>query len=65
MSHHEKLLGRAAYYLQSETDSKSDRQKTDMMELANFFMRMAHDVHALQTVGPPMSPASRAHDIRK
>jgi hypothetical protein len=48
MSHHEDLLGRAAYYLQKALDSKSIRQAADMLELAYFFKRMAYDVRALE-----------------
>jgi hypothetical protein len=64
MSHHEKLLGRAAYYRQKAIDSKSDRQATDMLELASLFMQMAYDVRALETARWPSSPASSPQPTR-
>jgi hypothetical protein len=54
-SHHEDLLGRAAYYLQKALDSKSTRQAADMLELAYFFKRMAYDVRALEKARWPLS----------
>jgi hypothetical protein len=53
MSHHENLLGRAAYYLQKAMDSEGIRQAADMLELANFFARMAYDVRALEMARRP------------
>ncbi len=65
MSHHEDLLGRAAYYLQKALDSKSIRQATDMLELAYFFKRMAYDVRALEMARWPSSPASSPQPMRR
>jgi hypothetical protein len=65
MSHHEDLLGRAAYYLQKALDSKSIRQAADMLELAYFFKRMAYDVRALEMARWPSSPASSPQPMRR
>jgi hypothetical protein len=65
MSQHQDLLGRAVYYLQKAIDSKSVRQAADMLELANFFARVAYDVRALEMASWASSPASSPQRIRE